>query len=67
MNGRSVIVIGGGFDGLPAACYLAAAGADATLLKKNDRTQVHTGSTASHSEPQTDFYVTPMPPPQMRA
>ncbi|MEF8825255.1 MAG: FAD-dependent oxidoreductase, partial [Halapricum sp.] len=35
--GRSVAVIGGGFGGLSAACYLAAAGADVTVLEKNEQ------------------------------
>ena len=34
--GESVVVIGGGFGGLSTACYLADAGADVTLLEKND-------------------------------
>ncbi|WP_435077756.1 phytoene desaturase family protein [Halococcus sp. AFM35] len=33
--GRTVSVVGGGFGGLSAACYLAAAGADVTVLEKN--------------------------------
>lgn len=37
MKRRSIIVVGGGFGGLSAACYLAAAGADVTLLEKNER------------------------------
>ena len=37
MKERSVIVVGGGFAGLSAACHLAADGADVTLLEKNDR------------------------------
>ena len=32
----SVTVVGGGFGGLSAACYLADAGADVTLLEKNE-------------------------------
>ncbi|MFB6152976.1 MAG: phytoene desaturase family protein [Halodesulfurarchaeum sp.] len=35
LDGRSVVVIGGGFGGLSAACYLAASGADVTVLEKN--------------------------------
>jgi phytoene desaturase len=34
---RSVAVIGGGFGGLSAACYLASAGADVTVLEKNEQ------------------------------
>ncbi|ESP88940.1 phytoene desaturase family protein [Candidatus Halobonum tyrrellensis] len=34
---ESVVVIGGGFGGLSTACYLADAGADVTLLEKNER------------------------------
>ncbi|MFI0609989.1 MAG: phytoene desaturase family protein, partial [Anaerolineae bacterium] len=37
LRGRSVIVIGGGFGGLAAACYLAQAGAAVTLLEKNEQ------------------------------
>ena len=37
LRGRSVIVIGGGFGGLAAACYLAQAGAQVTLLEKNEQ------------------------------
>ena len=33
----SIAVVGGGFGGLSAACYLAAAGADVTVLEKNDQ------------------------------
>jgi len=33
---RSVVVVGGGFGGLSSACYLADAGADVTLLEKNE-------------------------------
>ncbi|PSP67653.1 phytoene desaturase [Halobacteriales archaeon QS_1_69_70] len=32
---KSVVVIGGGFGGLSASCYLAEAGADVTLVEKN--------------------------------
>ena len=35
--GESVVVIGGGFGGLSTACYLADAGADVTLLEKNEQ------------------------------
>jgi len=35
--GESVVVIGGGFGGLSTACYLADAGADVTVLEKNDQ------------------------------
>ena len=35
--GESVVVIGGGFGGLSTACYLADAGAEVTLLEKNDQ------------------------------
>ena len=34
--GESVVVIGGGFGGLSTACYLADAGADVTVLEKNE-------------------------------
>ncbi|WP_101294473.1 phytoene desaturase family protein [Halegenticoccus soli] len=37
LDGRSVVVIGGGFGGLSTACYLADAGADVTLLEKNEQ------------------------------
>ncbi|WP_129113029.1 phytoene desaturase family protein [Halegenticoccus tardaugens] len=37
LDGASVVVIGGGFGGLSTACYLADAGADVTLLEKNDQ------------------------------
>ncbi|MFB6352993.1 MAG: FAD-dependent oxidoreductase, partial [Halobacteriales archaeon] len=37
LAGESVVVIGAGFGGLSAACYLAAAGADVTVLEKNDQ------------------------------
>jgi phytoene desaturase len=33
----SVVVVGGGFGGLSTACYLADAGADVTLLEKNEQ------------------------------
>jgi len=34
---RDVVVIGGGFGGLSTACYLADAGADVTLLERNEQ------------------------------
>jgi len=34
---ESIVVIGGGFGGLSTACYLADAGADVTLVEKNDQ------------------------------
>jgi phytoene desaturase len=37
LSGRTVTVVGGGFGGLSAACYLADAGADVRLLEKNDQ------------------------------
>jgi phytoene desaturase len=37
LAGESVVVIGGGFGGLSTACYLADAGADVTVLEKNDQ------------------------------
>ncbi len=37
LAGRSVAVIGGGFGGLSAACYLAQAGADVEIIEKNDQ------------------------------
>ncbi|MXR52096.1 phytoene desaturase [Halovenus sp. WSH3] len=37
LSGRTVAVVGGGFGGLSAACYLADAGADVRLLEKNDQ------------------------------
>jgi phytoene desaturase len=37
VDGASVVVVGGGFGGLSTACYLADAGADVTLLEKNDQ------------------------------
>ncbi|RDI72425.1 phytoene desaturase family protein [Halopelagius longus] len=33
----SVVVVGGGFGGLSTACYLADAGADVTLVEKNEQ------------------------------
>ncbi|MCV2490123.1 NAD(P)/FAD-dependent oxidoreductase [Geodermatophilus sp. YIM 151500] len=35
--GRRVLVVGGGHNGLVAACYLARAGADVTVLEQADR------------------------------
>jgi len=35
LSDQSVVVVGGGIGGLSAACYLADAGADVTLLEKN--------------------------------
>ncbi|RDZ97014.1 phytoene desaturase, partial [Haloferax sp. Atlit-6N] len=37
LAGESIVVIGGGFGGLSTACYLADAGADVTLLEKNEQ------------------------------
>jgi len=37
LSGDDVTVVGGGFGGLSAACFLADAGADVTLLEKNDQ------------------------------
>jgi phytoene dehydrogenase-like protein len=37
LTGTSVAVIGGGFGGLSTACYLADAGADVTVLEKNEQ------------------------------
>ena len=37
LSGKTVGVVGGGFGGLSAACYLADAGADVTLLEKNEQ------------------------------
>nr|WP_276281121.1 phytoene desaturase family protein [Halorussus sp. DT72] len=34
---RSVVVVGSGFGGLSTACYLADAGADVTVVEKNDQ------------------------------
>ncbi|GGM60653.1 phytoene desaturase [Halarchaeum rubridurum] len=34
---RSVTVVGGGFGGLSAACYLADAGCDVTVVERNDQ------------------------------
>ena len=36
LTDASLTVVGGGFGGLSAACYLADAGADVTILEKND-------------------------------
>lgn len=35
-KGKKIVVIGSGFSGLSAACYLAAEGFDVTVLEKND-------------------------------
>jgi len=37
LSGRSVTVIGAGFGGLSTACYLADAGADVTVLERNEQ------------------------------
>ncbi|RLM57468.1 phytoene desaturase [Halobellus sp. Atlit-31R] len=37
LDGTDVVVVGGGFGGLSTACYLAGAGADVTLVEKNDQ------------------------------
>jgi phytoene desaturase len=37
LAGSSVVVVGGGFGGLSTACYLADAGADVTLIEKNEQ------------------------------
>lgn len=37
LDGRRVVVVGGGFGGLAAACYLAQAGAEVALLEKNEQ------------------------------
>jgi phytoene desaturase len=37
LGDSSVVVVGGGFGGLSTACYLADAGADVTLLEKNEQ------------------------------
>ncbi|MFB6172998.1 MAG: phytoene desaturase family protein [Haloarculaceae archaeon] len=37
LSGQSVAVVGGGFGGLSTACYLADAGADVTVLEKNEQ------------------------------
>ena len=39
----TVIVVDGGFGGLSAAAYLAAAGADVTVLEQHDRVGGHAG------------------------
>ena len=37
VDGESVVVIGSGFGGLSTACYLADAGADVTVIEKNEQ------------------------------
>ncbi|MFB6307949.1 MAG: phytoene desaturase family protein [Haloarculaceae archaeon] len=37
LAGEEITVVGGGFGGLSAACYLADAGADVRVLEKNDQ------------------------------
>ena len=37
LDGTTVAVVGGGFGGLSAACYLADAGADVRVLEKNEQ------------------------------
>jgi len=37
LAGRDIVVIGGGVGGLSTACYLADAGADVTLLERNEQ------------------------------
>jgi phytoene desaturase len=37
LAGRSVVVVGSGFGGLSTACYLADAGADVTVVEKNEQ------------------------------
>jgi phytoene desaturase len=37
LDGEQIAVIGGGFGGLSTACYLAEAGADVTVLEKNEQ------------------------------
>ncbi|KPN30087.1 protoporphyrinogen oxidase [Halolamina pelagica] len=37
LSGRDIVVIGGGVGGLSTACYLADAGADVTLLERNEQ------------------------------
>ena len=37
LDGAEIVIVGGGFGGLSAACYLAQAGADVTVLEKNEQ------------------------------
>ncbi|HKJ59897.1 MAG TPA: phytoene desaturase family protein, partial [Halobacteriales archaeon] len=37
LSGKSAVVVGGGFGGLSAASYLAAEGADVTVVEKNEQ------------------------------
>jgi phytoene desaturase len=37
LSGEDVLVVGGGFGGLSAACHLADAGADVRVVEKNDQ------------------------------
>ncbi|MEF8883180.1 MAG: phytoene desaturase family protein [Halapricum sp.] len=37
LSGQDAVVVGGGIGGLSSACYLADAGADVTLLEKNEQ------------------------------
>ncbi|MFB6203648.1 MAG: phytoene desaturase family protein [Candidatus Nanohaloarchaea archaeon] len=43
MEGKKVVVVGGGFGGLSAACFLADSGTEVELIEKND----HVGGRAS--------------------
>ncbi|MFB6189811.1 MAG: phytoene desaturase family protein [Halapricum sp.] len=55
-SGQRVVVVGGGFGGLSSACYLADAGAEVTVLEKNEQL----GGRASRLE--TDGFVFDMGP-----
>lgn len=46
LGGEDITIIGAGFGGLSAACYLADAGADVTILERNE----HTGGYAGRIE-----------------